>query len=427
MLQVLLPASNWLRRCAMARIRFQTRTSTGWLAALLLTAGVMAATAVCAAQATASTSKPGSVTNGSGATPPLKAQPAAPGKTTTDGADAGAGSPAVEATTSMPLKITLTPSESPLKIGSTSNIAATILNTSSKPVVVFLDSMQLRSHSIVAASTSRCVLAMMPNYNTSYGGNVTLQPQDQVSVLFNLSQGAATIDDPADIPAPTAGAGVAGTQAPTPITKKMLADEKAACDAGSFGGVKRALDFSPGNYDYFLSGYFSLCVFQSDAACNLPMRQFSLDATFPVGIDQTSIIVFAIVGGWLAYLVVIFNDSGKKQGSMAAKFSLLSAKGGGWRGFLESLVSWEGFHVAWQFALRMIGVAILSAAFTIVSSRLSDTQLPVKITILDAWGAMTIGFVSYFIGQKFILTLTNWGGGGSSASNSDTGKAMGSQ
>ena len=421
MLEVLLPVSNRLLQCTMARSRFQTRACAGWLAAFLLTAGVMAATLGCAAQATEGSSKPGSVTNGSGATPPLKATAVAPAQTATNGADAGTGSPAVEVTTSMPLKITLTPSETPLKIGSTSNIAATILNTSSKPVLVKLDSMQLRTHSIVAASTSRCVLAMTPNYNMSYGGDVILQPQDQVSVLFNLSEGAAKIDDPSDIQAPPAGTGVAGTQAPAPITKKMLADMKAECDAGSFGGIKRALDFSPGNYDYFLSGYFSLCIFQGDAACNLPMRQFSLDATFPVGIDQTSIIIFAMVGGWLAYLVVIFNDTGKKHGSMAAKFSRLSARGGGWRGFLDTLVSWEGFHVAWQFALRMIGVAILSAAFTIVSSRLSDTQLPVKITILDAWGAMTIGFVSYFIGQKFILTLTNWGSVGSS-SNSGTDK-----
>ena len=121
--------------------------------------------------------------------------------------------------------------------------------------------------------------------------------------------------------------------------------------------------------------------------------------------------------GWRAY-TTSFN---RLMNAMAAKFSRLSARGGGWRGFLDTLVSWEGFHVAWQFALRMIGVAILSAAFTIVSSRLSDTQLPVKITILDAWGAMTIGFVSYFIGQKFILTLTNWGSVGSS-SNSGTDK-----
>jgi hypothetical protein len=50
-------------------------------------------------------------------------------------------------------------------------------------------------------------------------------------------------------------------------------------------------------------------------------------------------------------------------------------------------------------------IAILSAAFTIVSSRLSDSQFPIKVSVLDGWGAITIGFLSCFVGNKFIDSL----------------------
>ena len=320
-----------------------------------------------------------------------------------------ATTPAAEATTSMPLKITLTPSETPLKIGSTSNIAANIQNISSKPVLVFLNTMELRTHSIVAASTSRCVLAMTPNYNGAYGDDIVLQPQDQVSVLFNLSQGAAPAEDFIDTPQLNTPATSAAPARPIP-TKKQLQEARDACDAGLLGPIKRALDFSPGNYDYFFSGYFSLCIQPTDTACRLPVRALALSATFPVGIDQTSIILFAMIGGWLALLVVTFNDSNKTGSS--DHYSPDRPTRNGWYWLWDRLTLTGGGRATGKFFIRFIGVAILSAAFTIVSSRLSDTQLPVKITILDAWGAMTVGFVSYFIGQKFILTLTNWGSTG---------------
>jgi hypothetical protein len=319
---------------------------------------------------------------------------------------------AAEATTSMPLKISLTPSETPLKIGSTSNIAATIQNISSKPVRVELNTLQLTTHSIVASSTSLCVLAMTPNYNFYMNPEVVLQPQDQVSVLFNLSQGARFGASSEEIADDLAAKQDAAAKAKQDQQTRMIKAVQSSCNAGWLGPVKRALDFSPGNYDYFLTGYFSLCLQATDTACKLPMRPISLSATFPVGIDQTSIIIFAIVGGWLALLVVTFNEPNKKL-SVFYQFAAVPATGSGLRSFWERLMSLSGFQIVGGFLIRVFGVAILSAAFTIVSSRLSDTQLPVKISILDAWGAMTIGFVSFFIGQKFITALANWGGSGS--------------
>ena len=67
----------------------------------------------------------------------------------------------------------------------------------------------------------------------------------------------------------------------------------------------------------------------------------------------------------------------------------------------------SGVILAAKLIRDVLGVAILSSAFTIVSSRLSDSQFPIKVSVLDGWGAITIGFLSYFVGNKFIDSLRN--------------------
>jgi hypothetical protein len=79
-----------------------------------------------------------------------------------------------------------------------------------------------------------------------------------------------------------------------------------------------------------------------------------------------------------------------------------------WRsGFtgLAKALSREGVMLMFKIVSDVWGVAILSAAFTIVSSRLSDSPFPIKVSVLDGWGAIMIGFLSYFTGNKFIEAL----------------------
>jgi hypothetical protein len=311
-----------------------------------------------------------------------------------------------ESSLSMPLKISLTPSETPIKLGLTSNIAALIQNVSSKPVIINLSSLQLTTHSIVAAHASRCVTALPASFNIMGASKtqegyffVTLQPEDQVSGLFNLSQGTDAFQDSSD-----------------PAVKKQIEQWKAACSVNRWDRIQQALDFTPGNYDYYMTGYF----FANNAA-NVPtLRTFSTSATFPVGIDQTTVIFFAVIGGWLALLVVAFTNAGNDD-SFIGKLKSVDVEGTGLKGLYERVTSSVGFHAVLHFVAQAAGVAILSAAFTIVSSRWSDSQLPVKISILDAWGAMTIGFLSYFVGKKFIGALTAWGNSSPADPNQKTG------
>ncbi len=398
--------SGWNRRPGVA------------LAAALMT--VLAAGAAGTAQpagtapAIGAAGRPAAATKPSGSMTAQSVAPAVePLSATLDSAPTLRGS---ETTTSIPLKITMTPSETPLKIGSTSNLAATIQNISNAPVAVMTSSLMLTTSAIVGGTASRCVIDI-PESSLPGQQWVTLQPQDTVTMLFNLSQPPRYAP-----PVKAANETDAAFQQSLTTYRSFLR----SCNMGWSGPIQRVLDFSPGNYDYYLQGQFTLCAdAQQEAtnpACRLPYRNFSASASFPVGIDQTTIVIFAILGGWLALLYVIFSKA-SQPGSILHDFNAAlqdlapedKSKNPFGR-FLQKLMTSSGARAAGRFLIRMTATAILSAAVTVISSRISNPSLPIRISVMDAWGAMTMGFLSYFLGAKFINSLTDWSGGAGAAS-----------
>ena len=350
------------------------------------------------------------------AAPGSKTQPnATPPGTSTDTPNADD----TGALTASPLKITLTPSESPLKLGSTSNIAADIQNVSNVPVELDTSEVQLMVHAILSHTDTLCVTPLRPVTNTNLLGLLVLQPQDHVSVLFNLSQEAFnyTADEKTAVEQAQKQMLDAGNKN-NPIAQSQLAIRapqieyrqkyqdaySRSCAPNMFGPLRRAIDFTPGSYNYFVTGKFSVCDPTAANPCPAPSRSFSESAIFQVGIDQVQIILFAIVGGLLAYLVVTARGDGGSINELMTHLRASSATDAG-----EAAAATTGrlLLLLTKVVRDVIGVAILSAAFTIVSSRLSDSQFPIKISVLDAWGAMTIGFLSYFVGNKFIDSLRN--------------------
>jgi hypothetical protein len=317
--------------------------------------------------------------------------------------------------TSSPLKITLTPSELPLKLGSDSNIAADIQNVSNQPVELENRSLQLMTHAILTPSASLCSapLAATTNSQIMQDQFLVLEPQDHITVFFNLSQRSMTEEQlktlMTDSQSANSGVATAPTgdgQSPQPVPqtdyqKHLRQYYDQTCQTNLAGRIKRAIDFTPGNYDYYLSGRFSVCSKTGDNFnCFYPTRSFGQNATFQVGIDQALIIIFAIVGGVLAYLVVAVQGT---DGPVTEFFALLTSDTIA-TGFAKT-VSKDGMILILKILRDTIGVAILASAFTIVTSRLSDSQFPIKISVLDVWGAITIGFLSYFVGNKFIDSL----------------------
>ncbi len=314
--------------------------------------------------------------------------------------------------TSTPLKITLTPSELPLKLGSNSNIVADIQNILTQPVEIETKSIELMMHAILTPSASLCSAPMSATSNRQIMQEpyLVLEPQDHLTVFFNLSQRPMTPeqlkklmdDSQTTTAAPNQIEGQAmRSPAVTPYQRDLRAFYEESCQTTLSGRIKRAIDFTPGNYEYYLSGRFSVCTKVGEINnCYFPTRSFGQSATFQVGIDQSLIIVFAVLGGLLAYLVVSVRGD---DGAIGEFFTLLTSEPG-LKGIAKA-VSKDGLILAIKILRDIVGVAILSSAFTIVTSRLSDSQFPIKVSVLDVWGAITVGFLSYFAGNKFIDSL----------------------
>jgi hypothetical protein len=59
----------------------------------------------------------------------------------------------------------------------------------------------------------------------------------------------------------------------------------------------------------------------------------------------------------------------------------------------------------------------MGVVIAIVASRVSETQLPIKVSISDFWGAVTVGFVAYFVGDRILKKLTDFATAGTQTSD----------
>jgi hypothetical protein len=303
-----------------------------------------------ARQTAAGASNQGNKTAGSG-----PAGPAAP-DTSDKSADVGVG-----------LRVTLASSTSHISLGSIYSMSADVQNVSAKPLLVDLASIRLAVHSILSPPEKRCVWFYFPHYNDafkSHKDSFLLQPQDHVMVLFDLSE-------------------------------RTKADPQESCDVSFWGRISKMIDFTPGDYSFGVSGYFSSATAQGDSAG--PQRPFTQSTNFQVGIDQTWIVIFASIGGVLAYLLASITGARESKQLIDRVFDTK-----------KETFSYESLKLLMSLAVKVAGAALLSGAFAIVAARTSDIQFPIKVSILDGWGAITIGFLAYFAGGKFIQTLTSW-------------------
>jgi hypothetical protein len=143
------------------------------------------------------------------------------------------------------------------------------------------------------------------------------------------------------------------------------------------------LGFAPGEYAFTIDGKAYVTPGSGEEK---DYHTFTQTALLRVSISQISAMWAAMIGAILAYIVTALqqdNDFAKLQTAEAA----------------------GKFRVLLVIGRNVVSAALLGAAITIVSSRLADTAFPVKVSINDVWGALTIGFVAYFLGSKFIDKL----------------------
>ncbi len=144
----------------------------------------------------------------------------------------------------------------------------------------------------------------------------------------------------------------------------------------------------------------------------LPVHHFSETKTLHVGLSQLTTLLAAMIGAFIAYWVIAL-----RPGKDWDAFIMVIAPGSV-DGSTRTPSATRSFLAFLALARNAALAAILGGVVTIVASRLSDTHFPVKVSVNDWWGALTIGFVAYFIGNKFVDSLANLG-------NSTVGSTIG--
>lgn len=143
--------------------------------------------------------------------------------------------------------------------------------------------------------------------------------------------------------------------------------------------------FVPGEYAFTVEGIAHVQGQDTGAVAHT----FTETTNLKVGISLAFTATAAFFGGLLAYLVVFLQpgqdfDKWHPESSKTSKIKVIAI-----------------------WCRNALAAGLLAASVTIIASRLSDTQFPVKVSVSDFWGALTIGFVSYFIGTKFIAALAS--------------------
>jgi hypothetical protein len=159
-----------------------------------------------------------------------------------------------------------------------------------------------------------------------------------------------------------------------------------AMPAGFWASVKDSLSlrmtgFVPGPYNFTVEGKA-----YADAGPDHVSDYYTFvdSADLNMEIPESLVTVGAIVGGSLGYLVAATRPNGDFSG-----WSDVKSKS-------------EYLSYAWMIFYKLFSASLLSVVVTILLSRLSDTQFAIKVSVSDFWGAITIGFLSYFLGNKLI-------------------------
>jgi fluoride ion exporter CrcB/FEX len=142
--------------------------------------------------------------------------------------------------------------------------------------------------------------------------------------------------------------------------------------------------FTPG--DYRLTAQIKYWV-GSDANAIATYRTAQKTVIVRVAAPQFVIIIGAVFGGLVAYLLLPQSGRERRTATTIGPGST----------FVETILV-----RVWHRTYPLFGACLLSAIVTILLARISDTPFPVKVTIHDVWGAITIGFVANYVGTKLI-------------------------
>jgi hypothetical protein len=140
----------------------------------------------------------------------------------------------------------------------------------------------------------------------------------------------------------------------------------------------------------------------------VPAHRFSETKTLHVGLSQVETLAAAMSGAFIAYWVIALRPDKDWDAFFALAFEDREL---GKEKPEKPITVTRKWFAGFSLIRNAVLAAVLGGVVTIVASRLSDTHFPVKVSVNDWWGALTIGFIAYFLGNKFIDKLSSLGGG----------------
>jgi hypothetical protein len=168
--------------------------------------------------------------------------------------------------------------------------------------------------------------------------------------------------------------------------------------------IDEYLGFVPGEYAFTVEGI----VYAPNTKGETIAHTYTETTTLHVGLSQASTALAAFLGALLAYFVVALQP-GQDFEKWKVKSAATSASSSASDNSLQPAGTWMviggWLHSAAVVLRNALAAGLLGSALTIVASRLSDTQFPIKVSVNDFWGALTIGFISYFIGNRLLSTI----------------------
>ncbi len=324
------------------------------------------------------------ITQGNSAAPPqgqnanagsAKQPQSAPGKDhpTLDTTATDAATPSTTPTIGDVVRVDITPSRSLVSgVADAYTVDAELSNLTDRPIGLNASEIVL----VVPAEASAdklCSFNIPASFPTNRweGDNpptVVIQPKDHYPVVFDVNR-----------------------------ANTRTTDEKDSCHGTWFhNNVVSLLGFVPGKYRFTITGK----AYQFPANGPSTYRTFTQTAEINVQQSQMSTLLATFVGGMLAFFLEVRRGKAKLYSVGYPDGPVTPVQR-----FLRSALPMGA--ATGQF----LGAGIMSASVAIIASRLSETSLPIKVSVTDFWGALTLGFVAYYMANKILDWLSSLGAG----------------
>ena len=189
--------------------------------------------------------------------------------------------------------VTIHPSTGAIVAGAIYSLDAELKNVSNVPVSIDTSHVFLLVQPELAPSNFSCSLSYSAYPINRIPSPVVLHPGDLYMVSFDIGEGASP---------------------------QILSDSP-GCKANFWAKLRKRLDFVPGSFDFRKTGSYKILSTQepspakesalttATASADSEEHPFTETASLPVAIDQVQIVVYAGLGGLLAFLVMSFRKA----------------------------------------------------------------------------------------------------------------------